>query len=89
MKRQMTILLHFIKQYVDSYDPNDKTCLEGTTITPAMVGEYVHYVIRFENTGTYPAENIVVKDMIDLAKFDINTLIPIKGSHEFVTKITA
>ncbi|MES2543930.1 MAG: leucine-rich repeat domain-containing protein [Bacteroidota bacterium] len=72
----------------NSYDPNDKTCLEGTTITPDMVGEYVHYVIRFENTGTFPAENIVVKDMIDLAKFDISTLIPIKGSYEFVTKIS-
>ena len=23
---------------VNSYDPNDKTCLEGTTITPSMVG---------------------------------------------------
>ena len=58
---------------VGSYDPNDKTCLQGTTITPTEVGNYVHYVIRFENTGTYPAENIVVKDMIDLVKFDIAT----------------
>lgn len=78
----------FHQTVVGSYDPNDKTCLEGTTITPEMVGEYIHYVIRFENTGTFPAQNIVVKDMIDLAKFDINTLIPIKGSHEFVTKIS-
>ncbi|WP_329804340.1 DUF7619 domain-containing protein [Flavobacterium facile] len=73
---------------VNSYDPNDKTCLEGTTITPNMVGEYVHYVIRFENTGTFPAENIVVKDIIDTTKFDINTLIPIKGSHNFETRIS-
>ncbi|TDR25485.1 hypothetical protein IP97_00278 [Flavobacterium cheniae] len=35
---------------VGSYDPNDKTCLEGITITPTEVGNYVHYVIRFENT---------------------------------------
>jgi hypothetical protein len=73
---------------VGSYDPNDKTCIEGATITPAMVGEYVHYVIRFENTGTYPAENVVVKDIIDTSKFDINTLIPIKGSHDFETRIS-
>ena len=72
---------------VGSYDPNDKTCIEGATITPAMVGEYVHYVIRFENTGTYPAQNVVVKDMIDLSKFDIATLIPIKASHNFETRI--
>ena len=72
---------------VGSYDPNDKTCLEGTTITPTEVGKYVHYVIRFENTGTYPAENIVVKDMIDLVKFDITTLVPLKSSHDFYTRI--
>ena len=74
---------------VNSYDPNDKTCLEGNTIPPSKVGEYVHYMIRFENNGTANAQNVVIKDMIDLAKFDINTLVPIKGSHDFVTNITA
>ena len=72
---------------VGSYDPNDKTCLQGETITPSEVGKYVHYLIRFENTGTYPAENIVVKDMIDLDKFDIATLVPLKSSHDFFTRI--
>ena len=73
---------------VGSYDPNDKTCLEGDVITPSLIGEYVHYLIRFENTGTYSAQNIVVKDVIDLAKFDISSLVPTKGSHEFITKIS-
>ncbi|MEO7978252.1 T9SS type A sorting domain-containing protein, partial [Flavobacterium sp.] len=73
---------------VGSYDPNDKTCLEGDIITPDLIGEYVHYMIRFENTGTYQAENIVVKDMIDLSKFDISSLIPTSSSHSFVTKIS-
>ena len=72
---------------VGSYDPNDKTCLQGTTITQSEVGKYVQYVIRFENTGTFPAENIVVKDMIDLTKFDIATLVPLKSSHDFYTRI--
>jgi Leucine-rich repeat (LRR) protein len=72
---------------VNSFDPNDKTCLEGTIITPSEVGNYVHYIIRFENTGTYPAQNIVVKDMIDLTKFDITTLVPLKSSHDFFTRI--
>lgn len=74
---------------VNSYDPNDKTCIEGETITPNMVGEYVHYLIRFENNGTANAQNIVVKDIIDTNKFDINTLIPIKGSHNFETRISS
>lgn len=73
---------------VGSYDPNDKTCLEGDVITPDMIGEYVHYLIRFENTGNYPAQNVVVKDVIDLAKFDISSLVPSKASHDFVTKIS-
>jgi hypothetical protein len=46
-------------------------------------------MIRFENTGTFAAENIVVKDMIDTNKFDISSLVPMKGSHSFVTNITA
>nr|WP_315222800.1 T9SS type A sorting domain-containing protein [uncultured Flavobacterium sp.] len=73
---------------VNSFDPNDKTCLEGAIITPTLIGEYVHYMIRFENTGTYQAENIVVKDIIDLSKFDISTLIPTSSSHSFITKIS-
>ncbi|TCN55545.1 T9SS C-terminal target domain-containing protein [Flavobacterium circumlabens] len=73
---------------VGSFDPNDKTCLEGDVITPELIGEYVHYLIRFENTGTYPAENIVVKDMIDLSKFDISTLVPTSASHSYTTKIS-
>jgi uncharacterized repeat protein (TIGR01451 family) len=73
---------------VNSYDPNDKTCLEGTTITPSMVGQYVHYVIRFENTGTFAAQNVVIKDMIDTTKFDITTLVPQSSSHNFITRIT-
>ncbi|MDR6969514.1 hypothetical protein J2X31_003547 [Flavobacterium arsenatis] len=73
---------------VNSFDPNDKTCLEGTAITPDMIGKYVHYMIRFENTGTFAAENIVVKDMIDTAKFDVSSLVALNGSHPYVTRIT-
>lgn len=73
---------------VNSYDPNDKTCLEGNVISPEQVGKYVHYLIRFENTGTFPAQNIVVKDDIDGAKFDVGSLVALSGSHSFRTQIT-
>ena len=72
---------------VNSFDPNDKKCLEGEFITLEMVGEYVHYMIRFENTGTATAVNIVVKDDIDITKFDISTLIPLHASHDYVARI--
>ncbi|MCL8537100.1 T9SS type A sorting domain-containing protein [Chryseobacterium gallinarum] len=73
---------------VNAFDPNDKTCLEGASITQAKVGDYVHYLIRFENTGTANARNIVVKDEIDTTKFDISSLVALNGSHDFVTQIT-
>jgi hypothetical protein len=77
-----------IKQtVVGSYDPNDKTCVEGKSIPLNKVGDYVHYIIRFENTGNYPAENIVVKDMINIEQFDITSLTPLTSSHPFVTRI--
>jgi Leucine-rich repeat (LRR) protein len=43
---------------LNSFDPNDKVCLEGDNIAPEKVGDYVHYIIRFENDGTANAENI-------------------------------
>ncbi|HEX8563347.1 MAG TPA: T9SS type A sorting domain-containing protein [Flavobacterium sp.] len=73
---------------VNSFDPNEKICLEGTTVGSEMIGEFVHYIIRFENTGTFPAENVVVKDMIDLSKFDVSTLVPLSGSHLFETRVS-
>ncbi|WP_343706454.1 T9SS type A sorting domain-containing protein [Flavobacterium sp.] len=73
---------------VGSYDPNDKTCLEGKVIKPELIGQYVHYLIRFENTGTYNAENVVIKDIIDTSKFDVSTLVPTSSSHSYITKIS-
>ncbi len=79
---------NYLRQIVvNSHDPNDKRCSEGNAIEPEFVGNYVHYIIRFENTGTFAAENIVVKDIIDTTKFDISTLIPLSGSASFVTDI--
>ncbi len=72
---------------VGSYDPNDKTCLQGDRVKPDMVGEYVDYLIRFENTGNFAAENVVVKDIIDTKTFDISTLKITDASHEVYTRI--
>jgi Leucine-rich repeat (LRR) protein len=74
---------------VNAFDPNDKTCLEGETLSLDKIGDYIHYMIRFENTGTYAAENIVIKDIIDTSKFDISSLRVIESSHNCETKITS
>lgn len=76
------------QEVVSSFDPNDKTCLEGDVIAPSSVGKYLHYLIRFENTGNFAAENIVVKDMIDAAVFDVSSLVTMNASHPVVTRIS-
>ncbi|MCW1148832.1 T9SS type A sorting domain-containing protein [Flavobacterium lacisediminis] len=72
---------------IGSYDPNDKKCMQGATITTTQVGEFVDYVIRFENTGTYMAEKVVIKDIIDTSKFDIASITPIKASHSYIIDV--
>ncbi|CAL2076331.1 T9SS type A sorting domain-containing protein [Tenacibaculum sp. 190524A02b] len=72
---------------VNSYDPNDKTCLEGTILEPKEVGNYLHYLIRFENKGTADAVNITVVDEIDTTKLDIETFEPLYASHKYRTTV--
>src|SRR5690606_7768964 len=72
---------------VGSYDPNDITCLEGELVNPANIGEELHYLIRFENTGNYPAENIVVVMDVDTEKYNIDSLQILNTSHNAEAKI--
>ena len=80
-------LFQFNQTVVGSYDPNDITCLQGDVVAPSYIGEYLHYVINFENTGTYQAENIVVKTEINPADFDISTLRLLEASHNVSTRV--
>ncbi len=73
---------------VGSYDPNNITCMEGAIVPPSLIGSYLHYGVNFENTGTYPAENIVVKAVIDTSKYDVNSLQMLNTSNPAYTKIT-
>lgn len=72
---------------VGSYDPNDITCLQGDSVPASEIGNYLHYMIRFENTGNYHAENVVVKEVIDLAKYDIESLQVLGTSHAVDARI--
>jgi hypothetical protein len=74
---------------VNAFDPNDKTCVEGNQLPDYEVGKYLHYIIRFENTGSANAQNVVIRDVIDTTKFDISTLIPVSGSHIYQTRISS
>lgn len=72
---------------VGSYDPNNIECLEGESVDPSYIGQYLHYGVNFENTGNYPAENIVVKVIIDATKYDVNSLQVMNTSNPSYTRI--
>lgn len=69
-------------EFVGSYDPNDKTCLQGSQfdIDDVQAGKALDYVIRFQNTGTYEAENVHIADTLS-QKLDIGSFKVISYSH--------
>lgn len=69
-------------QIVNSYDPNDITCKEGDFITEEQAEGYLHYTVRFQNTGTFQAANVRIEGMLD-ANLDWDTFEPITASHNF------
>lgn len=66
---------------VGSYDPNDIKVLEGEEISLDNIDKYLHYIIRFQNTGTASAINVEVEHILD-DKLDWNTLKVQNMSHE-------
>jgi hypothetical protein len=68
---------------VNSYDPNYKE------VYPSLIGEggqWHFYTIHFQNTGTAPAFNIVVKDTLS-PWLDWNTFKRLDASHYNVTQV--
>jgi hypothetical protein len=72
----------FNQTVVGAYDPNDITCLEGDIVDPEYIGEELHYVIRFENTGNYYAENVVIAMEINEELYDVSSLRVLNASHD-------
>lgn len=66
---------------VGSFDPNDILCLEGETVSPDQIGKYLHYIVNFENTGTAPAEFVIVKLEVNPDEFDITSMQVMNASH--------
>jgi len=77
----------FDQTVVSSYDPNDIHILEGTQIYISEKDQFLHYVIRFQNTGTADAINVVVKNVLD-DKLDWSTLELQSTSHQNRVAIT-
>jgi hypothetical protein len=77
----------FNQTVVGSYDPNDITCLQGNVVPPSEIGNYLHYNIRFENTGTAAAEFVVVKVEVNQTDFDMNSLQIMNSSDPVYARI--
>ena len=76
------------KMVIGSFDPNDKTP------TPLGYGDEhfiekntdIQYLIRFQNTGTDTAFNIIVRDTLS-GFFDITSLVLGASSHDYVFNV--
>lgn len=65
---------------IGSYDPNDILVLEGSQILLEDVDDYLHYIIRFQNTGTADAINVKVDNVLD-SNLDWTTMQLVSSSH--------
>lgn len=74
---------------IGSWDPNDKA------VSPKGIGddgeipvntETLSYKIRFQNTGSAPAVNVVIRDAMD-SNIDLTSMQVMDASHEHITDI--
>ena len=73
---------------VGSYDPNDKQVRPSGDIQQEFIenGEWLDYLIRFQNTGTAVAEQVVVKDQLDDLLDPLSIRI-VGSSHDYEVQI--
>ncbi|MFK7756849.1 MAG: T9SS type A sorting domain-containing protein [Flavobacteriales bacterium] len=73
-----------VLEVIGSYDPNDKQVTpsgEGVTNMIDPLTEELVYRVRFQNTGTAPAVNVVIEDVIDVNTLNLQTLEVLSTSH--------
>lgn len=71
---------------IGSFDPNDKSVLEGAFIEQSQANEYLTYLTRFQNSGTANADFVIIKETLD-ANLDWTTFTPLAESHNAVIEI--
>jgi hypothetical protein len=77
------------KAVATSFDPNDKTVQPEGYGAPGYItlqDQVLDYQVRFQNTGTAPAQNIYILDTLS-DKLDIQTLEVIGYSHPYQIEI--
>lgn len=77
----------FNKTVICAYDPNDKLAEPEGYAQPHFIlaDQELEYVVRFQNTGNFPAEYITVVDSLATDYFDLSTFVPVHSSHSMQT----
>jgi uncharacterized repeat protein (TIGR01451 family) len=72
-----------------AYDPNDKLETHGGYMSRTQVnnGEYLNYIIRFQNTGIDTAFSVAIKDTLE-NNIDAASLQMVGASHNYTLTIT-
>ena len=78
----------FNQVVVGAYDPNEVTCLQGNDVSSSLIGDYLHYLVRFENMGNHPATNIVVESFVDSSQYQLETMQIINATHNLYSRTT-
>lgn len=68
-------------QTVESVPANRTECLQGNTLANTAIGEYLHYMINFENLTNEVVQDITIRNVYDTSKYDISTLQVLYASH--------
>lgn len=71
---------------VNSFDPNDKIVAQGDEIEIDEVGDYLDYIVRFQNTGTADAINVRIEDVLS-DNLEWDTFRILSSSHNYSTEI--
>lgn len=71
---------------IGSFDPNDINVIEGNSIYSNQIDDYLHYIIRFQNTGTASAINVRINNVLD-DNLDWNTIQIDGSSHSYTNEI--
>jgi len=80
------LLYHFV---VGAFDPNDKNETSGNFYSSINLAnnDFLTYTIRFQNTGTDTAFNVIIKDTLD-SKLDAASFRLLNTSHAAKLSIT-
>jgi uncharacterized repeat protein (TIGR01451 family) len=74
-----------LQTVVGSYDPNDKT-VSRESILVSEIGNDLYYTVHFQNTGTFYAENVVIRDVLS-NNLDLSTLEMVASSHLYRSRL--